>query len=514
MPRQERLLTAGSVLTVATARGEWDGELDASVILVSNRGPVEHSRQDDGERTTKRGGGGLVTALSGLAGRLDDVVWVCGALTDEDAVVSRERGGKAFEPEDHDGLKIRMVETDRDEHDKFYNVISNPLLWFIQHYLWGLSTAPDITPRETDAFHHGYVPVNEAFADAVVEEVEARSGRATVMVHDYHFYLLPALVRARCPDAFLHHFVHIPWPQPDAWRVLPPSMREAVLYGILGNDVVAFHTDAYARNFLLCCQELLDLEVDLGQLTVHHDDRTVRARWYPISVDAQEFEALAASDAVRDHERRLNDRRRKHLILRVDRADLSKNIVRGFRAYDAMLDAHPELLEHVTFLALIQPSRQDVDAYVEYLERIRRVVADVNLKHGTSDWQPIDLRLDDNLEQAVAAYKLFDLLVVNAIFDGMNLVAKEAVLVNERNGVLALSENTGAHEELGRFAITLHPFDIQQQAEAFYEGLMMAPHRRRDLLAACATVIRNNDIGKWLREQLLDVRRLTTDDQR
>ena len=483
-----------------------DGE-QTPVILVSNRGPLEYGRED-GERTTKRGSGGLVTALSGLAGRLDDVVWVCGALTDEDAVVSRERGGKAFEPEDHDGLKVRMVETDPEEYSRFYNVFSNPLLWFIQHYLWGMSTAPDITTTETVAFEHGYVPVNEAFADAVVEEVEARDGRAVVMVQDYHFYVLPDLVRKRCPDAFLHHFVHIPWPQPDAWRLLPPAMREAVLCGILGNDVVAFHTEHYARNFLLGCQELLGLQVDLEALTVEYDDRTVRARWYPISVDAAEFEALAASPGVHEHERRLAERRRDHLILRVDRADLSKNIVRGFRAYDAMLDDHPELLERVTFLALIQPSRQDVDAYVEYLDRIRRVVADVNLKHGTSDWQPIDLRLEDDMDQAVAAYKLFDLLVVNAIFDGMNLVAKEAVLVNERGGVLALSENTGAHEELGAFALTLHPFDIQQQADAFYDGLMMGADERRDRLTACATVIRNNDIGKWLREQLRDVRDL------
>ena len=478
------------------------------VILVSNRGPVEYGRTD-GERSSKRGSGGLVTALSGLAGRLDDVVWVCGALSDEDAVVSKERGGKAFEPEDDkSGLKVRMVELDADEQYKFYNVISNPLLWFIQHYLWGMSTAPDITDVETDAFANGYVPVNRAFADAVVEEVEARGGRATVMIQDYHFYLVPHLVRARCPDAFLHHFVHIPWPQPDAWRLLPPSMREAVLEGVLGNDVVAFHTERYARNFLLGCQELLGLTVDLDALTVDLGGRRVRARWYPISVDAAQLEAMAASPAVLEHERRLLERRRDNLILRVDRADLSKNIVRGFRAFDLLLDEHPELIERVTFLALIQPSRPDVEAYVEYLERIKRVVADVNLKHGTSDWQPIDLRLEDNVDQTIAAYKLFDVLVVNAIFDGMNLVAKEAVLVNEQDGVLALSENTGAHEELGRFAITLHPFDIRQQAEAFQRALTMDSDERHDRLAACAAVIRANDIGKWLREQLRDVRHL------
>ncbi|HUR17774.1 MAG TPA: trehalose-6-phosphate synthase [Acidimicrobiales bacterium] len=478
------------------------------VILVSNRGPVQYDRRQ-GERVADRGGGGLVTALAGLAGRLDDAVWVCGALTDEDAVVAREHGGKSFGIEGQgSGLRVRMVETDPVHRHKFYAIISNPLLWFIQHYLWGLSAAPDITPRETDAFENGYVPVNACFADAVAEEVEARGGRATVMVQDYHFYLVPDLVRRRCPEVFLQHFVHIPWPQPDSWRILPPSMREAVFTGLLGNDVVAFHTERYARNFLLGCQELLGLRVDLDELNVEFDGRTVAARWYPISIDPDQFELLAASKAVHEEETKLLARRRDHLILRVDRADLSKNIVRGFRAFDSLLDDHPELSERVTFLALLQPSRADVAEYADYLEQIRRVVADVNLKHGTSDWQPIDLRLQDNMNQAVAAYKLFDVLVVNAIFDGMNLVAKEAILVNERDGVLALSENTGAHEELGAFAVTLHPFDIHQQAEALWTALTMEAEERRRCREACGAVIRENDIGKWLHQQLVDVRRM------
>ena len=489
--------------------GPAGGEEERSVpvVLVSNRGPLEYARED-GRRTATRGAGGLVTALSGLAGRLDDVVWVCAALSDEDAAVCREEGGKAFPPEDLDGLKVRFLELDGDEQHKFYSVISNPLLWFVQHYLWGLSTAPDITGRETDAFEHGYAPVNQAFADAVVEEVEARGGRATVMLQDYHFYLVPGLVRRRCPNAFLHHFVHIPWPQPDAWLVLPPPMREAVLRGVLGNDVVAFHTERYARNFLLGCQELLDLPVDLDGMTVEADGRTVQARWYPISVDVEALEELAASPAVREHEQRLERRRREHLVLRVDRADLSKNIVRGFVAFDVLLSDHPELVERVTFLALVQPSRQDVDAYVEYVERVKRVVADVNFKHGTPDWQPIDLRLEDDIHQAVAAYRSFDVLVVNAIFDGMNLVAKEAVLVNQRDGVLVLSQHTGAHEELGDQAVSVHPFDIQQQADALYEAIRMEPGERRRRREALAARIRENDIGKWLHRQLADVRRL------
>jgi len=272
--------------------------------------------------------------------------------------------------------------------------------------------------------------------------------------------------------------------------------------------VVAFHTERYARNFLLGCRELLGLRTDLDEMSVTVGPRTVRARWYPISVDAAAFEEQARSPEVLDYQERLSRRRRDHLILRVDRADLSKNILRGFRAYDMLLDDHPDLRERVTFLALLQPSRQDVSQYRDYPERIKRVVADVNLKHGTADWQPIDLHLGDNMPLAVAAYKLFDVLVVNAIFDGMNLVAKEATLVNERDGVLALSENTGAHEELGAFALTLYPFDIGQQAEALYEALTMDPGRRKELRQACNAIVRENDVAKWLNQQLADARRI------
>ena len=485
-----------------------EGVGEDPLILVANRGPVQYTRED-GERTAKPGKGGLVTALAGLAGHLEDAVWVCAASSDEDAAVAREHDGAAFEQEgDGSGVRLRMVELDSDAQHKFYAVISNPLLWFVQHYLWDLGRTPDITRRELDAFDNGYVTVNARFADAVAEEVEARGGRATVMVQDYHLYLVPERVRDRCPDVFLHHFVHIPWPHPDAWRVLPPPMREAVFNGFLGNDIVAFHSRRYARNFLLGCEELLGLRVDRDQLTVEVGGRTVHARHYPISVDPDQLEATAGSPAVGEHERRLAESRREHLILRADRADPSKNILRGFRAFDILLDDHPELAEKVTFLALVQPSREDVAEYVEYLEEIERVASGVNDKHATDDWQPVELSLEGDFDEVVAAYKSFDVLVVNAISDGMNLVAKEGALVNQQDGVLALSENAGAHEELGEFAVTLHPFDVQQQADAMYAALTMDRDERRERLAAAAKVVRENDVAKWLGDQLRDIHEL------
>ncbi len=478
-----------------------------SVILVSNRGPVQYGREG-GERTASRGAGGLVTALSGLGRHLEDAVWVCAAMSDEDVVVANETPRGLSPPElGDDDLRVRLVALDPDRQDDFYSVIANPLLWFIQHHLYDLKSAPNITRREIDAFEQGYAAVNRRFAEVVAEEVDAAGGDAVVMVHDYHFYLLPAEVRRRCPGVVLHHFVHIPWPGPDAWRVLPPPMRDALFRGLLGNDVVGFHTEGYARNFLLGCQELLHLPVDLSTKEVVVDGRVVRARWYPISIDPEAFEAMAESPAVLDQERELAARRRDQLLLRVDRTDPSKNIVRGFMAYDLLLQDHPELAEKITFLALLQPSRQDVPEYAAYLERIRATVDEVNDRHSTGKWQPVELHLEDNLDLAVAAYKQFDVLMVNAAYDGMNLVAKESIVVNRRNGVLALSENTGAHEELGAFAVTLHPFDLQQQADALYEALTMPAGERRDRRDACVKVVQQNDVAKWLQMQLADIGR-------
>ena len=473
------------------------------VLLVSNRGPLQY-RLHEGRRVAERGAGGLVTALSQLTAQLEEATWICAALSEEDAAVAAEHPA-GVPLEDRPGVRVRMVRLEDDAQEKSYGVIANPLLWFLQHSLWDLTNAPDLTAEVSEAWEAGYVAVNRCFADEVAAELERHSDRATVLIHDYHFYLLGAELRARRPNAFLHHFIHIPWPQPDSWRILPPAMREAIFIGLLGCDVVAFHTERYARNFLLGCQELLGLPVDMHRLTVATGGRTVTVRWYPISVDAEAFDAHAASPEVADAEAALMAGRREHLILRVDRTDPSKNLVRGFRAFDLLLARHPELTERVTFLALLQPSRQDVAEYATYTEAIRRIAADVNLARGTPDWQPIDLRFVADMDLAVAAYRQFDVLMVNGIFDGMNLVAKEAVLVNQRNGVLALSENTGAHEELGAFAVTLHPFDIAQQAEALHEALTMDAAERRARSQACAAVVRENDVEKWFRRQLDDI---------
>jgi len=474
----------------------------APLVLVSNRGPVTF--QDDG--SVKRGGGGLVTALTGLASHRD-AVWIASAMTDGDVSRSREAGGRPFRVSSPAGGEylVRLVESDAEAYDRFYNVFANPMLWFIQHYLWDLSNAPDIRRHEIEAFEFGYNVVNEDLARCVVEEIEGLE-EPVVMVHDYHLYTLPALVRTARPDAFLHHFVHIPWTQSDAWRVLPSWIRDEIYHGLLANDIIGFHTQAYRRNFLQCCRDLLGLEVEFDRGIVRVGDREVWVRAYPLPIDVEAIRRVARSDGVAHHEEELLRRRRDHLILRVDRADLSKNVLRGFSAFDLFLDQHPEFRERVTFMAQLMPSRTDVPEYAEYLERIEALVAVVNHRHGTPDWMPIQLKLRDDLEEAVAAYKHYDVLLVNAMFDGMNLVAKEGPVVNQRHGVSILSENTGAHEELGEFALSVNPFDIQETADSIHAALTMSEDERHARCAGLVSRVTERDPGDWIDEQLADIR--------
>jgi trehalose 6-phosphate synthase len=475
----------------------------APLVLVSNRGPVTF--QEDG--SARRGTGGLVTALTGLASHRD-AVWIASALSEGDVRRAQETGGHPFAVRSPMGgeYQVRLVTSEPGAYDRFYNIFANPMLWFIQHYLWDLSNAPDVRRNEVEAFEYGYNVVNEDLAVAVIEEIEGAED-PVVMVHDYHLYTLPALVRRARPDTFLHHFVHIPWTQSDSWRVLPGRIREEIYTGLLANDIIGFHTASYRRNFLQCCRDLLDLDVDFATGTVHFEGREVWVRNYPLPIDAQATRAVAASDRTQAFERDLLHRRREFLILRVDRADLSKNVLRGFSAFDLFLEQHPEFAERVTFIAQLMPSRTDVPEYAEYLERIEALVAVVNHRHGTPDWMPIQLKLRDDLEEAVAAYKHYDVLLVNAMFDGMNLVAKEGPLVNERHGVSILSENTGAHEELGEFALSVNPFDIQELADSIHAALTMDEGERRRRAEGLQEIVTARDPGDWIDEQLADIRK-------
>jgi trehalose 6-phosphate synthase len=480
------------------------------LIVVANRGPVTYTRVSGGARVTKRGAGGLVTALRSLV-RRHEVTWVASAISDEDRAVAAEHDGGAFAETWHDGspYRLRLVSHDREAYEQFYTVAANPTLWFLQHYMWGLAYAPDFDAQRHAAWNDGYVAVNEGFADAVVSELE-HEPEAAVFFHDYHLYLAPGVVRTRRPAALISQFVHIPWPENDYWTVLPRELRAAIHEGLLANDIVGLHTNRWRRNFLRTCEDVLAAEVDYETSTVLHNGRRTTATAHAIGVDVAEFEALRDDEAVLGEERRIIERRPELLILRVDRTDPSKNVVRGFRAFGRFLELHPEFHRRVGMLALLDPSRQDIADYVDYLTAIEREAASVNGRFERDSWKPIDLQVADNFAQSVAAYKQFDALLVNPVFDGLNLVSKEAPLVNDRDGILILSENAGSHEELEQWALTVNPFDIEGQAAAIYRAVTMTPTERRSRLAGIRAHVRANDVTTWIDAQLGDLDRASS----
>ena len=473
------------------------------LVVVSNRGPVTFATDDAGRRVTKRGGGGLVTALSGLI-RHHDVTWIASAMSDEDRRVVAETPVLVERGRDGSDYRLRLVVHNEDAYRRFYNVVANPVLWFLQSYLWDFSEAPTFDPTLHEAWNEGYTAVNRAFAEAVLVELGREPG-ASVFFHDYHLYLAPALVRTAAPGAMTSHFVHIPWPQPDYWRVLPNQIRSALYAGILANDVIGFHTRRWSDNFLHCCSELVDVEVDWDRRLAHVGSRTVHVRTRPISVDPAEFAELATSPAVLREERDLVARRPEVLVLRVDRTDLTKNIVRGFHAYELYLDANPKMHGLVGFLAQLDPSRQDISQYASYLKSIIGEVRRINERFETERWRPIELSVEDNFPRSVAAYKQYDVLLVNALFDGMNLIAKEAPLVNTRGGVLILSDTTGASAQLAEWALSVNPLDVVEQAQAIETAVDMAADERRSRIEGIRRHVETHDISQWIADQLDDL---------
>jgi len=482
---------------------------DFHPIVAANRPPVDLAH-DPADRTRfVRGAGGLVTGLSGLA-LATGAVWVASVRDGLEGELEVDSGGEPMMVETSDGSRFQVswVNPPRLAYDLYYNTIANPLLWFVQHYLWNLAEAPVLDDSTHLAWNEGYRRVNQLFAQQVVREARRGRKRPLVLSHDYHLYLVPRLVRRELPDAVLQHFVHIPWPTPQYWKVLPSYMREEIMDGLLAADIIGLQTHSDVRNFLLTCEENMGLPVDFRQQTAFYRGRTIWVRRYPISIDVREFERTARSPAVERAEREILRWRPEQLIYRVDRMDLSKNIIRGFFGYERLLHAHPEWRGRVVFWALLQKTRQDVPQYREYARQVVQVARVINQRLGSDAWQPIRLELRDDMNRAVAGYKQFDVLLVNPIYDGMNLVAKEGITVNQRGGALILSENAGTHEELGEWAITINPFDVDATAQALHRALLMDPVERHARAEKMRAVVQQNDVARWISAQLQDIRDL------
>ena len=479
------------------------------LILVSNRGPIEHHVTPDGRTEPRRGSGGVVTALSSLTHMLD-FTWVASAMGEGDRrVAEQERGAKVKSTLPGQRAQVRFVSTPRRVYHKYYNIFCNPLLWFLQHYMWNSPYNPNVDAGVHDAWHDGYVTVNESFAKTVVEEAKESGEDPVVMTHDYHLYLAPGYIRDSLPNAVIQHFIHIPWPSPRYWKLLPNYMRGSICRSLLSADVVGFQSMTDVRNFLDSCEEFVpEYQIDHNQQLIRHEDRKCRVRAYPISVNVDEIIRIASSPRAQEYERRLRSAVHESVMIRVDRAEPSKNIVRGFKAFGLLLSRYPELRGRVTFLAFLVPSRTHIRQYQRYMEEIQRVMEEINTTYGTPEWQPVRPYLENNYTQAIAGMKIYDVLLVNAVIDGMNLVAKEGPLVNTKDGVLILSESTGAHEQLRHGALTVAPADVEGTMQAMYQALTMSPAERKRRATVLSDSIQHEDISHWLCRQIEDLAEL------
>ena len=479
------------------------------LIMVSNRGPVDYHITADGGLQARRGSGGVVTALSSLA-RQVDLCWIASAMSEGDRRAAAEaEGGSITPPLPGQQVALRYVMIPRRVYHKFYNVFCNPLLWFLQHYMWNSPYTPNLDLSTHDAWENGYVPANQAFADEVVREARESLDSPVVMLHDYHFYLVPKLIRQQLPEALIQHFIHIPWPSPTYWQLLPHKMRRSIWEGLLGADILGFQAIRDVLSFLEGCQTILpDAQVDYRGSTVSYGGRVTQVRTYPVSIDVEDLRRIAASPRARSYEQRLLPLCGQKTVMRVDRVEPSKNIVRGFRAFSLLLERHPELRGQVTFLAFLVPSRTHIRQYQRYQEEIENQIQAINERFERSDWRPVTVFYENNYTQAVAGMRLYDALLVNPVIDGMNLVAKEGPVVNTRDGVLILSESAGAYEQLKEGALGVAPADLEGTMEALYQALTMSPEERQQRSAALVSAIEREDAIHWLTRQVEDLQAL------
>ena len=477
------------------------------LIIASNRGPLEHKIEADGSLTARRGSGGMVTALMATA-RFVPMTWVASAMTDGDRRAAVEAENGTVKVPDYE-IYVRFVTVPQPVYQRHYYVICNPLLWFIQHYMWNTPRTPNIGRVVYEAWENGYVPTNQAIADAIVAEAEKETEPPVVLLQDYHLYLAPKMIRERMPDATILHFTHIPWPGPRYWGMLPKFMRRGIHEHMAASDIVGLQTMSDVQNFLHSCDTMLNAEVDYHACTVDFEGHRTHVRAYPISVDAEGLLKFSKSAEVQQSIDKLRPLLGEKTVLRVDRSEPSKNIIRGLRAYELLLERYPEFRGTVNFLQLLVPSRSDLGVYQTYTDEIFELVDSINDHFGEMDWQPIRVFYEDDYTQAIAAMTLYDVLLVNPVIDGMNLVSKEGPLVNANDGVLILSELAGSHEQLQEHVLAVSPTDLEGTVRALHQALTMPSDERHRRAEALRQIIIDEDIIRWLEHQLSDLTALS-----
>ncbi|MCO5993166.1 alpha,alpha-trehalose-phosphate synthase (UDP-forming) [Actinoallomurus rhizosphaericola] len=467
---------------------------DSQVLVASNRGPASFALADDGTLSVRRGGGGLVSAMAGLDG---DILWICAALSDADRAATRRAQDGRLDVYGADG--VRMLDIAPATFHRAYNSVANSTLWFVHHMLYDTPNAPHFDARSRRDWQ-SYEAYNAAFADALARD--ARPG-AKVAIQDYHLTLAPGMLRERRPDLKIAHFSHTPWAPPEYYRLLPDDIGRQVLEGVLGADHAGFHAERWADAFIDCCAAVLQAKVDKIARTVTHAGRVTRIGVHGLGVEGESLRARAAEPDVQARKQALREQvGDRKLIVRIDRTELSKNIVRGLAAYRELLSKHPEWHGRVVHLAFAYPSRHDLPEYREYTAAVQRTAAEISDEFGDSGWDPLILQVNDDYPRSLAAYGLADVLLVNPIRDGMNLVAKEGPVLSEDGCALVLSREAGAAAEMEEDALMINPFDVSQTAEALNQALLMPRRERAERCARLTAAATALPPQRWFAAQL------------
>ncbi len=486
-----------------------------TLILLSNREPYEHVRtegdaspDDAAAVTLRRPPGGLVSALDPTMQRTHGtwVAWGSGSADREHA----DEHARVMVPPEDPSYTLRRVWLDDEDVEQYYLGFANSALWPLCHLL-----------LQHYEFHGEYWTryreVNARFADAVAEEVARAPGEAVVWIQDYHFAVAPLLLRERLAAkgerAFLHQFWHIPFPPPDILRLLPTEAQIGVVRGMLGNDLLEFHTDRYAMNFMDCVAAVLpDAEVRRELKRVRVDGREIHVGVFPISIDVERYESAARSP---EGARRAAELRAQHatgdrtLGVSVDRIDYTKGIPERLRALDQLWEQSPELRGRLTFVVVATPSRGEIASYHALEEEVLSGVAAINERWGTPEWTPIVLHHESlDADQLAAIYRAGDLCLVSSLQDGMNLVAKEYLACNvDEQGVLVLSRLTGAAEEI-EGAVLINPFNVDGVVEGLREAIAMPIEERRRRMSCMREQLCAATIFDWLEAILARVDQL------
>ena len=485
---------------------------DKNLIVVSNRGPVEFHKKNS-KVEMKRGAGGLVSTLLPIMETLNGV-WIASAMTPGDVeVAKRFPDNKVPIPEEDPQFWVPFVVVDQRRYECYYSVISNPLLWFVQHYMWNSPYTPTIDDKIHKSWEQGYRYMNQKFAEKVLKESKKNEKEPLIMLQDYHLYLCPTYIRKKLKDTFLSQFIHIPWPQSEYFSIIPEYMRKEIIEGLLSNNLLGFHLPRYVTNFMQTCEEYTD-EVDYENGIIWHNGQATHVKSYPISVDYEGIKELAHSPGVLEKEKLIKEIKGDYfLFYRTDRIDLSKNIIRGFEAYELFLHKYPQYHGKVKFLTTGKPTRQQIREYHTYYYDVIEMIEDINVKYATDDWKPIEWIFKADYNLVVAAFKNYDCLIVNPIADGMNIVPKESSVVNECQGSVILSEKAGCFEELKEHVLAVNPYDISQTAEAYHQAIQMSEKERHGRLDNLKDIVARRTIYHWISEQFEDIEKIKNSDE-